>query len=485
MYNIKISGIYATALTLFFIEHGFKVTRAGPNTKSWAISENYEVSADIDIIDRWNLQGITANGEPDAFNKLLEVILEDFPGVVIHHSLAGSGSVYKAQVKKTNRVRGYSLVDLGSSMGVLVNDSHPEGSEIIVEVKEPDYGGRKARVTNNVTVSSRYAVLIQGQGVKISRRIVDETRRNHLIKIGNDLNPEGFTILWRTAAENAPDDFLATDVHQLTQKANRIFKRVNDVSSPTLLWEGRKSADFEFPAYIKHKLDKWRRQVTPTVPDHHILKSTGSPFTLGVDLAEKLMRSSENKEIPKILIQLIEPYYPLVGQSLVIEHVKLNGHIVKLGPARLIDANKEKTVFNIRRKIRGRGVYDGFNAKRVFGDYVLSQLRLEDWYTTSHFYSQDHDLKGIYININTPVERYPWGLHYIDLGVDVVQRPDGEVEIIDLDELDEAADELYLTKWLKDKALSIAEKHKNQLIKSPLPQPANASPEGILAENQK
>ncbi|MHA1713916.1 MAG: DUF402 domain-containing protein, partial [Candidatus Ranarchaeia archaeon] len=345
-----------------------------------------------------------------------------------------------------------------------------ENTEVIVEIKEPDYGGRKARATSSITVASPYAVLLRGDDVKISRRIKDENQRRHLIKIGKDLKPKGFTLLWRTASANAPDDFLATDIHQLTQKANRIFKRAREVDAPARLWEGQKAIDFEFPSYVKNKLDRLRRQVTPTVLDHHRLKSSGNTFRLAVDLAEKIMRSDDNKQMSTLLHQLAQSYYPTVGNMIDIEHVKLNGHVVRLGPARIIGAENANTRLTIRRQIRGRGIYDGFNARRVHGDYVLTQVHIDDWFTTSHYFSQSHQLKGIYININTPVERYPWGIHYVDLGVDVVQRPNGEVEIIDLDELDEAIEEKYITEWLKDKALSIAEEHHRHLVESPLPE---------------
>ncbi|MHA1712632.1 MAG: hypothetical protein ACTSW4_01105, partial [Candidatus Ranarchaeia archaeon] len=116
MYNVKIQGIYATALTLYLIEQGFKVTRVTPTIRNRLPLEVNEVPADIEINDRWNTQGITVVGEPDAFYKLTDAFLDDFPGVIAHNSLAGSGSVYKAIVKRSNMVKGYSLIDLGNTV---------------------------------------------------------------------------------------------------------------------------------------------------------------------------------------------------------------------------------------------------------------------------------------------------------------------------------------------------------------------------------
>ena len=81
------------------------------------------------------------------------------------------------------------------------------------------------------------------------------------------------------------------------------------------------------------------------------------------------------------------------------------------------------------------------------------------------YFGGDSHLKGIYVNINTEVEVYPWAIHYIDLCVDVIQRPNGEIEIIDLDELNDAYDAGYISTKLKTKALNIAKQEAERLKK--------------------
>ena len=101
------------------------------------------------------------------------------------------------------------------------------------------------------------------------------------------------------------------------------------------------------------------------------------------------------------------------------------------------------------------------------GDYALSEVSVGSWTMTTKYYDHENQLKGVYVNINTPIEAYPWGYYYVDLGVDVVQRVNGSISIIDLEELDEAFDNGYLTAKLKKKALQVANEEKDRLKNSP------------------
>ena len=62
MYKIKIRGIYATALTLLFIEAGYNVTKASDTVRDRVPMESTAEPADVDITNRWNYQGINIFG---------------------------------------------------------------------------------------------------------------------------------------------------------------------------------------------------------------------------------------------------------------------------------------------------------------------------------------------------------------------------------------------------------------------------------------
>ncbi|MCS7132995.1 MAG: DUF402 domain-containing protein [Nitrososphaeria archaeon] len=73
------------------------------------------------------------------------------------------------------------------------------------------------------------------------------------------------------------------------------------------------------------------------------------------------------------------------------------------------------------------------------------------------YYSISGELKGHYYNISTPISLYPDHIHYFDLEVDVVVKPNSEAKVIDIDLLEKSVEEGRIGEKLKTKALRIAE----------------------------
>ena len=71
------------------------------------------------------------------------------------------------------------------------------------------------------------------------------------------------------------------------------------------------------------------------------------------------------------------------------------------------------------------------------------------------YFSKDNQSKGIYWNINTPIELYidPFRLQYVDLEIDLVKRKNGEIQILDEEKLERVFAEEYLSQKLKQIAL--------------------------------
>jgi hypothetical protein len=78
------------------------------------------------------------------------------------------------------------------------------GQEIVVQVTKEPLEGKGARVTTQITLPGRYAVLMPAVDyVGISRRIVDEEERERLRNLALEVKPEGKGIIVRTAAEGS------------------------------------------------------------------------------------------------------------------------------------------------------------------------------------------------------------------------------------------------------------------------------------------
>ena len=178
-------------------------------------------------------------------------------------------------------------------------------------------------------------------------------------------------------------------------------------------------------------------------------------FAGSIDFAEKIAEKNyevAGKEILKMIIEKLK-------RKLVrIDHVKLDGKIARLTPGKLIsvDETNERLQLTIKREIKGEGIYDGLKIPRKPGDYDLMIVQTERWFIIHRYFSAKGELKGEYYNINTPPEITENGIRYIDLYIDVIRRPNGEIEIIDEDQLKRAYESGRITRQTYERALTIA-----------------------------
>jgi protein associated with RNAse G/E len=223
--------------------------------------------------------------------------------------------------------------------------------------------------------------------------------------------------------------------------------------------------EVEFAYLAKSALDEERNRIVPTVFHHHRLKTIASEF---VDLMEKkdLANHPEKRKAASEDLQkrLIWDGYSL-GKKIAIEHVKLDGELVYLSEGELIEADfKERKLVLKRRKFKGRSKYDGLNAEKREGDYAITEVKEGDWFYRHTYLRGDGELIGWYFNVNTPVEFYPDKIRYVDLDVDVVARPGGEVEVIDEPILERQVQAGFLSERLRERARQVAYELRSKLI---------------------
>lgn len=94
-------------------------------------------------------------------------------------------------------------------------------------------------------------------------------------------------------------------------------------------------------------------------------------------------------------------------------------------------------LLTVRRTFRGGGSYDSLNLPKRDGDWGRVEIVPGGTVLRRTYYRRDDTLIGELYNIQTPVELRPGEVHYVDLEVDVVRRPDGSVSIVDLEELED------------------------------------------------
>jgi len=220
--------------------------------------------------------------------------------------------------------------------------------------------------------------------------------------------------------------------------------------------KGEGSAEIEFPFSAKIALDEIRNRVLPTVPRHHHFRIVASDY---VNLLEEKTlsghpekRESVGRSMEKSLIwDTLQN-----GKEIKIEHVKVDGEVIYLSEGVILEKDFERKRLVLKRsRFRGRTKYDGLGIEKREGDYAISEVHEGLWYYNHTYYRNDGALIGRYFNINTPVEFYPDHIRYVDLEIDVVQRPDGKVLVTDEEDLEQRFKAGYISKELMETAKKI------------------------------
>ena len=110
------------------------------------------------------------------------------------------------------------------------------GQTIVCQVTKNAIGAKGARLTQEVSLPGRFAVLVPNSStIGISKRLPDGERRR-LRKIIDDVKPERHGIIIRTAAEGVASDDLARDVTSLCEKWDAIEAEVKKSNQPRLVY---------------------------------------------------------------------------------------------------------------------------------------------------------------------------------------------------------------------------------------------------------
>jgi hypothetical protein len=199
-------------------------------------------------------------------------------------------------------------------------------------------------------------------------------------------------------------------------------------------------AEIEFPFSAKAVLDEWRNQVLPTVPRHHHFRIIASDY---VNLLEEKTlsghpekRESVGRSLEKSLV------WDRFQEGI---EMRIEGVILEK------DFGLKKLALK-RSRFKGRTNYDGLGIEKREGDYAVSEIQEGLWYYRHTYFRKDGTLIGRYFNINTPVEFYPDRVRYVDLEIDVVQLPDGQVFVTDEEDLEKRLRAGHLSQELMEKA---------------------------------
>jgi len=460
----RVRGVYTTALTKLLLDQGFDMVQASATTRQRFALKEDDSSPDLDVYDRRDRQGVKALGKAEALNKFISLLQSRLEDVITRKWSVTVDGIYKGLLKEAEVSTHTVLVDIGSAVGRLSDSEMPisKTGQLLVQVERWRLGSKQPTLTTQIKIPGTNAVLIPGGQVKISRKIMDWQTRTRLQQLGEDLAKENWGVLWRTSAVNQPHDLLRNEVDALMEKAESIMQKAEQAEAPATLWEGAHFASLEFPALSRSRLDEVRKAVAPTIEGHHLYKASGQRVSTALEMAEKLLEKGYARaEVNDLLQQTVETEFPSVGSWIKIEHVKLDGKVFHLGPALVEALDQDKSFIRFRRVFKTPGVYDGLNISKQPDDYAVTEAKISEWHFKTKYFSKEGQIKGTYINLNTPIELYPYGIRYVDLETDVCVWPDGRVETLDMEKLEEA-----LTKGLvTEKLFTIVKDEVNEIIR--------------------
>ena len=223
--------------------------------------------------------------------------------------------------------------------------------------------------------------------------------------------------------------------------------------------------EIEFPGVSKAALDSLRAKITPTLKNHHLLKIIASDR---VELIERelYLTPFRQKELEKRLQKQVV-FDPMREKgSIGLTHITPEGTTLSLRRGKILSL--KNTCLIIKREFSGgHGRYDGLDLPIEEGDYGITEITEDQWSLKHSYYSRQGLIKGIYWNINTPIEFYPDHIRYLDLHIDVIQKPGDPPKMIDQEKLEKTVTAGFITRELAKKAYEIVHTLIHSLLDNP------------------
>jgi ribonuclease G len=180
-----------------------------------------------------------------------------------------------------------------------------KNQDIIVQIMKEPIGSKGPRVTSDISIPGRFAVLVPNQNyIGISRKINNLKEKKRLRTIARQVLPKNFGIIIRTQAEGKSEKTIRHDINGLLKIWDKIDTQIKAVEAPVIVYK-----DFGMASSIIRDL------FTPDV-DHVFIDS------------HRQMReiSSYIKDVAPQLKHKIEYY---ARREPIFEHFKIEDEIIR------------------------------------------------------------------------------------------------------------------------------------------------------------
>ena len=270
------------------------VIESDPHQTRAAVIENGRL-AEV-YLERYGRAGVVGN----VYKGRVSRVLPGMQAVFIDIGLARDAFLYAGDVRDPSaKVEEPQKGDPGDSE-VSRGEPRPiqelvhQGEELLVQVLKAPLPSKGARVTTEITLPGRYAVLVPGVShVGISRRIQDPAERERLATVLTELVKEEHGAIVRTAGEGREAAQFEADLSLLERRWAAIEGKARTARSPALVHEDRELAlrlvrdrfgsEFEElvvqPGEVHERIVEFAREMEPELAGRiKVFEEEGLPF---------------------------------------------------------------------------------------------------------------------------------------------------------------------------------------------------------------
>lgn len=173
--------------------------------------------------------------------ELVELFIEQ----KTHETIVGN--IYRGRVKNVLPGMQAVFVDIGEAKNGFMSlverkidksQKVQQGMEIIVQVEKEATGTKGAKLSNELSITGRFIVLLPKQNyIGISQKISDNQERTRLKNIVKKLKPEGYGIIVRTNAQGKSEEDFINEIDKLCIKSEKILNMGKYIKSPVLIYK--------------------------------------------------------------------------------------------------------------------------------------------------------------------------------------------------------------------------------------------------------
>ena len=453
--GVRIRGVYATALTHLLANDGLRIVDASATIEE-RVTETVEPGyPDVRVDGTDDREGVRLIGTLDGVERVIGGLTRLARDTIDCTATYTPGTVHTGRVSRAEESG--AIVDIGDDTGFLPY-SHAErfideDDPVTVQLLDPEPPWsvfRRPVLTMVPRVPGMYLDLVAGAPSRDTPQL-DDAVSDALELIDPDL-PSGWHVEAKPGATRADIAVLDEEVDRLLAAQPSIERRWNqtnpsdDGTDPQYhlawCWIGRES---------RFALDEHRGAVTRTVDGHHRIKASHDRAGLAVDFLERL----DAADVTFDATAVFDVFGPAVGDRLSILHGKPDGSAVSLGRAEVVERPKDGAV-TVKRSLSGGGTLDALDVPKADGDTAETTFVEGAWWYPTVYRDREGTWKGTYVNVGTPIEIFPDRIRYVDLYVDVIRTPDGEMAVVDEDELADAVSDEQVSTDLADRARTVA-----------------------------